>query len=168
MDSIRGVRGLLYRVHLLHIFWNDDAGHGAFGGSDTHGAVNEVAYLHRAGSHVDVFSCYIFEQRDQVHFLLVVSSHGCSCRLSNNRDDWTMIHFRVVEAIEHMNGAWARGCQTNADLIRELGMGCCHECSRLFVAHLDKLKEVLVALQAAQNAVNPIAGVAKNTLDPPE
>src|SRR5581483_12524438 len=45
MNSIRGVRWLLNRVHLLHILWNDDAGHGTFGGGDTHGTVNELTYL---------------------------------------------------------------------------------------------------------------------------
>ena len=139
----------------------------SFCDGNTHGPVNELAYLHRTGSHVDILTSHIFEQRYQIHFLLVVSSHGGRRRLPHNCDNRTMIHFRIIETIQQVDCAWARGCQTNPDFIGKFCMRSCHECSHLLMSHLHKLKEIQVTLKASQDTIDAIAGVAKNTLDTP-
>src|SRR5882762_3837772 len=66
-----------------------------------------------------------------------------------------------------MDSAWSRCRQTDADFIGKFGVGRRHKCGHLFMAHLDKFKQLLIALEASKYAVNAIARIAINTLDAP-
>ena len=66
-----------------------------------------------------------------------------------------------------MNGTGPRSCQADANLVRELGVRGRHEGGHLFVTYLHELKKILMTLKAPQDAVNAIAWIAINTLDPP-
>ena len=58
--------GYLDCIHLLDVFWNNNAGHAAFGFGNTHGTINQMADLHWATCQRNVFIRHVFEERDQI------------------------------------------------------------------------------------------------------
>src|SRR5207248_5347267 len=167
MHGIMRVWWLLDGIQVLHIFGKNDTGDRTLGFSDAHCTVNQVAYLYRIHSCVDILACDIFEQRLEVNLLLVVAANGRARRLANNRHNGLMIHFGIVQTIEQVNCARSRGRQADTDLSCKLGVSGCHERCHLFMAHLHKLEQVFIALQAAQDAVNAVARIAIDAFNTP-
>src|SRR5260370_33945835 len=66
-----------------------------------------------------------------------------------------------------MYRAWYRCCQTDADFIGKFGMGRSHKRGHLFMAYLNKFKQLMIALKTSKDAINAIARIAINTLDAP-
>ena len=153
--------------HLLYVLGEDDAGHGPLRARDAEGAVDEVAYLRRLRRKVHVLAGDVLEQRDQVDLLLVVPAHRDAVLLAHDRDDRLVVHLRVVEAVEKVDRAGARGCDADADLARELRVRARHERAQLLVARLDELDAPRVAAEGAHQAVDAVAGVREDALDPP-
>ena len=88
------------------------------------------------------FAGDIFEQRRQIHFLLIISAHSLARRLADNRDDGLMIHFRVVKSVEQMNRARPGRGETNADFAGEFRMAARHERGHFLVARLNEINFV--------------------------
>src|SRR5438132_11268760 len=78
-----------------------------------------------------------------------------------------MIELRVVEAIEKMNRAGTRRCHADADLTGELRMRAGHERGHLLMTYLDEVDLSVGAIERAEHAVDPVAGIAVNAFDAP-
>jgi hypothetical protein len=109
----------------------------------------------------------VFEQRLQVHFLLVVAAERGTRLLAHDGHHGHVVHLRVVQAIEGVDCP-RPGCgQTHADLTGELGMRAGHEGRHFLVAHTNVFETVCSSPQGAHDAVDAIARVTKNALDLP-
>ena len=125
--------GLLDRVHLLHVVRHDDAGDGALGQRDADRAVDQVADLRGVASHLHVLVRHVLEQREQVDLLLVVAAERRARLLADDRDDRLVVELGVVEAVQQVDRARARGREADADLAGELRVAAGHERGHLLV-----------------------------------
>src|SRR3546814_5469931 len=82
----------------------DDAGHGAFRGGDTQGAVDHVTRLRWRGDGLCVIR-NVFKHRRQVDLLLEVAAERRYRLLADNRDHRHVIHFGVVQPGQKMKRA---------------------------------------------------------------
>ena len=82
--------------------------------------------------------------------------------LPDDRDDRLVVHLRVVEAVEEVDGPGARGRQADADLARELRVAASHEGGHLFVARLDEAAATVVAVERAHDAVDAVARISED------
>ena len=167
VDRAVRARRLLDRVELLDVRRHDDAGDGPLGHRDPQRAVDQMTHLLRRAAHVDVFASHVLEQRDQVDFLLVVAAERRPLLLTHDRDHRLMVELGVVEAVQKMDRARARGRHADAGLAGELGMRAGHEGRDLLMRHLDELEAILRAVEGAQDAVDAIPGIAVDPLRPP-
>src|SRR5204862_484213 len=117
---------------------DDDARDRALVEGDAHGAVDEVANLRRVGGHVHVLVGDVLEERRQVDLLLVVAAQRRHGLLADDRDDGLVVELGVVEAVQEVDGAWAGGGDTDADLTGELRVAAGHERRHLLVPDLDE------------------------------
>jgi hypothetical protein len=78
-----------------------------------------------------------------------------------------MIHLRVVEAIQQVNGAGSRGGQAYAEIASELGVGARHERGHLLMPHLHEIELVAGAGKRADEAIDPVSGETKDALYSP-
>jgi len=101
------VGGLFLGLELLDVFRHNHAGDGLFSEGNAHGAVDQLPNLRRRGRHLHEGVGHVFEQRDQIHLLLVLAAEGRAILLSHDGHDRLVIHLSVVEAIEQMDGPWA-------------------------------------------------------------
>ena len=113
---------------------------GALGGGDPHGAVDEMPDLRRLHRHVHVLMADVLEQDGQVDFLLVVAAQPGARLLADDRHDRLMIELGVVQTVEQMDRARARGRQAHPDLTGEFGVRAGHERRHLLVAGLHELE----------------------------
>ena len=117
--------------------------------------------------YVHVLAGHVLEQRDQVDLLLIVAAERGALLLADDRDHRLMVELGVVEAVQEVDRAGARGRHADAGLAGELGVGAGHEGRDLLVRHLDELEPVLVPLERAEDAVDAVARVAVDALDAP-
>ena len=75
----------------------------------------------------------------QVDLLLIVAAQRRARLLADDGDDRLVVHLGVVEAVEEVDGARARGRQADADLAGEFRVRAGHEGGHLLVADLDEL-----------------------------
>ena len=99
--------------------------------------------------------------------MLVVATNGRARRLANNRHNGLVIHFGIVQTIEQVNCARSGSRQADTDLSCKLGVSGCHERCHLFMAHLHKLEQVFIALQATQDAIDTIAWISIDAFNTP-
>ena len=117
-------------------------------------------------AHVDEFVRHVLEQRDEIHFLLVIAAERRARLLPDDRDDRLVIHLRVVKAVEQMNRARTARRQADADFAGELRVRASHERRHLLVPHLHVIRSVAGAIDRAHDAVDAIAGKTVNALEP--
>jgi len=103
----------------------------------------------------------------QVHLLLEVAANRGANRLPDDGEYRLMVEFCVVEAVQEVNGTWARRGETDADLAGEFGMGGGHERGLLLMAYLHELEAVERAIESAQDAVDAVARIAIDALHAP-
>ena len=105
----------------------------------------------------------------EVDLLLVVAAEPGPRLLADDRHHRLVVELGVVEAVEQVDRAGARGGHADADLAGELGVGAGHERGHLLVADLDELGPLAVARarERAQDAVDPVAGIAVDAPDAP-
>ena len=96
-----------------------------------------------------------------------MAAEGCARLLSDNRQHRLMIHLRVVEAIQQVDGAGPRGGQAYAEIAGKLGVAARHKGRHLLVPHLDEIELVAGAVERADEAVDPVTGISKDTPYPP-
>src|ERR1700730_39783 len=73
----------------------------------------------------------------------------------------------VVESVQQMNAARARGRQAHSKPPCELCIAASYECGTLFMAHLNKVHFVLPNPEGFHDSVDAIAWQAKNGIHPP-
>src|SRR6185312_13872830 len=88
-----------------------------------------------------------------------------ACRLADDRDDRLMVELRVVEPVQKMDRAGARGREAHADLAGEFRVAARHERGHFLVAHLYELELAAGAVERTENAVD---AVARKSVDPPD
>ena len=161
------LRRRLDSIHLLHVVRHDYARHTALGFGDAHSAVDQLADLRRLCRHMDIFAGNILEEGEQIDLLLILAAK-CSARLlSDDGQHRLMVHLRVVEAIQQMDRARPRGGQAYAEIAGEFGVAAGHEGRHFLVPHLDEIELVAGAVEGADEAVDPVTGISKDTPYPP-
>src|SRR5437588_780183 len=78
-----------------------------------------------------------------------------------------MIHLRVVEAIQQVDGTGPRGGQAHAEITGEFGVAARHKGGHLLVPNLDEIELVASAVEGADEAVDAVTGISKDALYPP-
>ncbi len=101
-------RGLWYRIQFLHVIRQDDAGDCPFHARDAYRAIDGVSHLLRCRRHVHIFVPDVFEQADQIDFLLVMSAERRAGLLSNDCDDRLVIELRVVQTVQQVDRSRTR------------------------------------------------------------
>ena len=90
----------------------------ALGERDADRAVDEVADLRRVDAICDVLAATSLNSDWQVDLLLVVRAERGARLLADDRDHRLVVELGVVEAVEQMDRAGARGRDADADLAR--------------------------------------------------
>ncbi len=161
------VRRLLDRLQRRDVVRHDDARDRSLVERDPHRAVDQMADLRRLHRHVHVLVCDVLEERLQVDLLLVVAAERRARLLADDRDDRLMVELRVVEAVQKMDRARARGRHADAHLARPLGVTARHERGHLLVPDLDELGLAFRAVERAEERVDAVARVAVDAVDAP-
>jgi hypothetical protein len=157
---------LLHRIELLHIVWHHDTGHSTLCLRDPQRSIDQVPHLRRRRHHVHILMCHVLEQRGEVHLLLIIAPERGAPLLADDRNHRLVVQLRIVETVEQMNGAGTGGREADPDFPRKLRMAASHE-GRHLVSNLDKLDLILGARQGAHDAVDAIARVTIDPMDPP-
>ena len=93
------------------------------GAGDPNGAIDEMTHLARHTGHCHEVCRYVFEQRRQIHFLLVVCTKRTAGLLSDDGNDRHMIHLRIIKTVQQVNRTGTGGRVTKPDLAGEFGVG---------------------------------------------
>ena len=104
----------------------------------------------------------ILEKRNEIDFLLVVAAERREALLPDNGYHRLVIEPCIIETIQQVDGSGAGGCQANADLAGELGMGTGHECGHLLMANLNEVEFVAGAIERRNDAGDAISGKTEN------
>src|SRR5690606_2270686 len=99
--------------------------------------------------------------------LLEITAEREGRRLADDRDDGLVVHPRVVEPVQEMDRAGPRCREADPDLAGELRVAARLERRELLVTALDEPDPVLRPVQRAEEAVDPVAGVAVDRADAP-
>ena len=158
-------RRVLLRRLFAEIVGNDQAGDAAACSGDAMGAVDQVPDLRDVRRHLHVVRRDVLEQRDEVDLLLVVAAEAHPRLLPHDRQHRLVVELRVVEPVQEVDGARPGSGETDADLARPLRFRAGHERRHLLVAYLDELELVPVALERADDRIDPVAGIAVDASD---
>src|SRR5215210_4298202 len=135
------------------------------GGAES--AVDDVARLRGVGELLDVAG-HVREQGLQVDLLLVAAAERRSRLLADDRDDRLVVELRVVEAVQEVDRAWARGRDADARLPGELRVTGGHERTHLLMAGLHPLDPLAgLAIEREDDAVDAVAWIAEDAADAP-
>ncbi len=156
-----------YRLELLDVIGDDDAGDGAPRLGDAHRTVHGMTQLRRRRDHRHVLVGHVLEQRDQVHLLLIMPAERRSRLLAHDRHDRRVIELGVVQPVQQVDGPGAGGRQAQPHLTRELGMGAGHEGGHLLMPRLDEVDVLAGPVDGADDAVDAVARIAIDALEPP-
>ena len=154
-------------LQFLHVGGDDDRRGGTLGLGGADRPVQDVGQLLRHGHHLDVLARHILEEREQVHFLLIRAAHGAAVGLADDRHHRNVIQFRVVQAVQQVDGAGAGRRHAHADPARELRVADGLEGRHLLVPRLDELRLVLRPSPGGEDAVDAVAGVGEHVMDAP-
>ena len=146
---------------------DDDGGGRGFAERDADRAVDQVGQLLGHGAHLHVVAADVFEQAEQVDFLLVGAAHRRAFGLSDDGHHRHVVELGVVEAVEQVYRSRAAGRHAHPDLAGELGESDGFEGRHLLVAGLHELRFVAGALPGRQQAVDAVPGEAEDLLHTP-
>ena len=107
----------------------------------------------------------VLEERAEVDLLLVAGAERQALLLADDRDDRLMVELGVVEPVEEVDRARPGGREADADVAAELRVRAGHECRELLVGGLDELDRVAVLVEAAEDPVDAVAGIAVDAGD---
>ncbi len=158
VEGVVELFGFVDGGEFLNIFGEDDAGDGFLidGGAD--GAVDGVLGGVGRADLSDVFGGDVFEEAEEIDFLLVGTAEDGGGGLSDDGDDGLVVHFGVVEAVEEVDGTGAGGGHADGDVAGELGVSAGHEGGEFLVACLDETGFVAGALRAPMRPLMPSPG----------
>ena len=109
----------------------------------------------------------VLEQDLEVDLLLVVRAERHALLLADDREDGMMVELRVVEAVQQVDRAGARGRDADADLAGELRVPARHERRHLLVPRLDELRVAFRAVERPEESVDPVARIAVDAVNAP-
>jgi hypothetical protein len=109
----------------------------------------------------------VFEERQQVDFLLIPRTDQVVVGLPRDRQDGRAVHLRVVQSVEKVDGAWSGCRQANAELACVFRVAACHERRRFFMSYLDERHALLTRPQCFHDAVDAVARQAEDNADAP-
>jgi hypothetical protein len=162
MRARRRLGGLLF----LDVGGEDERGNSPLGERDADPSVDQVARLR--GVHADFDELgHVLEEGVQVDLLLVVRAEREALLLADDGQHRRVVELRVVEAVQEVDRSRAGGGDADADLAGELRVAAGHEGGHLLVAYLDELRVPVGAVERAQEAVDPVTGVAEHAVDAP-
>src|SRR3569833_3527024 len=121
-----------------------------------------MTHLWRGRSLLHKCAGHVFVQTEEVQFLLVMATQGRSGLLACNRKNGHAIEPRIIQSRNQVRGARPGGCNTNAQLPRELGVRGSHERCHLLVTGLHELDLALRAVERAEDSVDAIARISKH------
>ena len=85
----------------------------------------------------------VFEERQQIDFLLIASADEIVIGLAGNRQNGGAVHLCVVQAVQQMNRARPGRGQTDAEPAGIFRVAARHERGGLFVSYLDERDTIL-------------------------
>jgi hypothetical protein len=109
----------------------------------------------------------VLEQDLEVDLLLVVGPERHLVLLADQGEDGHVVELGVVEAVEEVDRARAGRGDADADLAGELRVPAGHEGGHLLVPDLRELGIVVCPFERAEEAVDPVTGVAVDAVDSP-
>ena len=109
----------------------------------------------------------VLEQGAEIDLLLVGAPQRGPARLADDGHDRHVVEQGVIQAVEQVDRAGARGGRAHADLARELGVSDRLEGGHLLVAGLDERRLVPGPAPGGQQPVDPVPGVREHPLDAP-
>ncbi len=115
MDGAVDVPGLSGR-RFLYIVGEDDRRDGALRLGDAECAIDQMARLCRGAADLHEIRRDVLEQRKKIDLLLEVAAEGGARLLTDQGHDGLAVELGIVEAIEQMDRAGARGGEADADL----------------------------------------------------
>jgi len=157
----------LDRLGLGDVLRDDHCRHGAVGQRDLAGPVDQMPRLPGHHARLDEVRCDVLVQRVRVDLLLERRPQPDALLLTEDRHHRLVVELGVVEPVEQVDRAPARGGHRAPDLAGELGVGGRHERRHLLVAGLDQLRVPIGAVQRSEHRVDPIAGIAVDAVDAP-
>src|SRR5437870_1521102 len=157
---------LFFDFFFLQVHGNGDVGNAAIGERGAAGEIHDV--FHVGGAH-DAFveDGDIHKKLVEGHILLGESADEVVVLQSGNGQHRRLVELGVVKAVEQMNAAGTGSSQTNAQLAGELGISAGAESGGFFVAHLNEANFFLVSAQGFHDAVDAVAGQAKDNFYAP-
>ena len=108
----------------------------------------------------------VLEQRQQVDFLLIVRADQVVVRLAGDREHRRAVHLGVVQAVQQVDGAGARGGEADAEPAGVLRIAAGHERRGFLVAHLDERMRSCRVRSASMMPLMPSPGRPKTTCTP--
>jgi hypothetical protein len=151
----------------LQVARDDDRGRGPTRQGRPDRAVDRQRQLLRDVDLDEVLARHILEQRLQVDLLLVGAAHRAALGLPDDGDDRHVVEFGVVQTVQQVDRARAGGGQADADLARELRVPDGLQRAHLLVPRLDERRRVVGLAERGDDAVDAVAGVGEDLLDPP-
>ena len=103
----------------------------------------------------------VHEQLVEIDVLLVVRADQVVEGVAGDRQHRLAVALGVVQAVQQVDAARARGRQADAEAAGVLGVAARGERRRLLVPHLDEADLVLVRAQRLEDAVDAVAGKAE-------
>ncbi len=161
-----GVPGRLV-LQVEDVGGNDDACRSARAERDADGPVDEIGQLLGHGAHLDVFAAHVFEQADQVDFLLIGAAHRRAFGLPDDGHHRDMVELRVVETVEQVDRPGAAGRHTHPDVAGELRVTDGLERGHLLMARLHELGFVPGPLPRREQPVDAVTGEPEHLADSP-
>jgi len=159
--------GRLLVGDLLEIIGDNDASDRPFRLCDPDSSIYQLTNLRGDGCHMDVITRYILEKANQIDLLLEVPTHRHASLLTHDRDDALMIHLRIVEPIQQVDGTRAAGRKTYTDFAGELRVRTRHKRRHLFMPNLDVIDPIACAPDCANDSVDAITGKSEDPPDAP-
>src|SRR5207248_4736296 len=154
---------LFFDFLFLQIHGNGDVRNAAIGERRTAGEIYDV--LHVGGAHdALVEDGDVHKKLVEGDILLSEGADEVVILQSGDRQNWGLVEFGVVEAVEQVNAAGAGGSEANTQLAGELGVSAGAESGGFLVAHLNETDFFFMGAQSFQDAVDAIAGQPKDNL----
>ncbi len=88
-------------------------------------------------------------------------------RLTDDRHDWHMITFRIIQAVEQMNGARPGGGHADADLTGKFGVRGRHERGLFLVTNLNEFEPAMRSIERTHQTVDSVARITEDAFDAP-
>ena len=152
-DVVPGER-VLPGFLLLEVRGEGDVRNAAVGEGVAAGEVRDL--LDVGGAHHPGVVTATSAKTDGGHVLLAVGIHQVVVLVPGDGEDGLAVHLGVVQAVQEVEGAGARGRQAHAEFPGELGIAAGHERGGLLVAHLDEADPVLARAQRLHDPVDPV------------